>query len=163
MAAPIGNKYAEGNNGGRPPVYETPEALISRINEYFNWIGGEYHEEDGPEGEKVKVCDRAPERPTVTGLALFLGFDSKQSLYDYKKKEEFSYPIKRALSVVENAYENALMSQGATGAIFALKNMEWTDKQQYDHTSNGESIFKTEVSILPAPVPISTNEKEVRL
>lgn len=64
MAAPKGNKYALGNNGGRPPHYKTVEELQSAINDYF---------------------EGAPDKPTVTGLAYFLGFESRHSIYDYKK------------------------------------------------------------------------------
>jgi hypothetical protein len=45
--------------------------------------------------QKVKVWDRYPEHATITGLALFLGFESRNSLYDYESKEEFSGIIKR--------------------------------------------------------------------
>lgn len=118
MAAAKGNKYAEGNNGGRPPLYEDTKSLELKITEYFET------------GEHL----------TITGLALFLGFESRQSLYDYAEKKEFSYIIKRAKLVVENSYENSLNSTSPTGAIFALKNMGWDDKQQLDHTTKGESI-----------------------
>ena len=36
MAAPVGNKYALGNNGGRPRIYNTPEELEKKIQDYFN-------------------------------------------------------------------------------------------------------------------------------
>ena len=36
--------------------------------------------------------------------------------------------------VVENRYEKALSQQGPTGAIFALKNMGWNDKQEVQHS-----------------------------
>lgn len=145
MAAAVGNKYAVGNNGGRPPMYETPEELEAKIIEYFTWIEGEKHTEqrsweDKKTGEvktgDIEVWDRHPERPTITGLALFTGFDNKKSLYDYAKKEEFSYSIKRALSIVEQEYEYALFGQSPTGAIFALKNMGWIDKVESTNTHN---------------------------
>ena len=60
----------------------------------------------------------------------FLGFASKQSLYDYEKDERFSYPIKRALTMIECELEKRLENQSVSGIIFALKNMGWTDKTQ---------------------------------
>lgn len=151
-----GNKYAVGNNGGRPPVYETPEQLQARVEEYFTWIQGESHIEEKSwtdkktgevEVEDVEVWDRHPERPTITGLALFLGFDSKQSLYDYKKKSEFSYPIKRGLTIIEQEYEFALFNQSSSGAIFALKNMDWKDKTEQEITKVKSKVsFKDEPS-----------------
>lgn len=149
MAAPKGNKYAEGlENSGRPPVYEDAEYLSAKIKEYFEYVSGEfvdvtYTEEDskGKKKEHVKtICVREPENPTLTGLALFLGFCSRQSLYDYKDKKEFSYIIKRATTVIESHHENNLGEKSPTGAIFALKNMGWKDSQNVDHTTKGEAV-----------------------
>jgi len=115
MAAAKGNKYAEGlTNSGRPRIYENPEDLHNRIIEYFNYL------------------DENHQFPTITGLSLFLGFCDKSTLYDYAKRQEFSHSIKRALQFVENHYETRLNDSGPTGAIFALKNMGWEDKQKYD-------------------------------
>lgn len=143
MAAPKGNKYAVGANNGRPPKYKTAKELIKKCDEYFTYIEGESHTEkvklrDKETGriEEVEheVWDRHPEPPTVTGLALFLGFASKQSLYDYNSKEDFSYPIKRSLMLVENYHEKALGDKNPTGHIFALKNKGWSDKVEIETT-----------------------------
>ena len=96
----------------RPRIYDDPQVLHEEIIKYF-------------EG-----CKESNERPTVTGLALFLGFASKQSIYDYEKDERFSYPIKRALTMIECELEKRLENQSVSGIIFALKNMGWTDKTQ---------------------------------
>lgn len=74
-----------------------------------------------------------PERPTITGLALHLGFVDRQSIYDYEKSGEHSCTIKRARLRVENAYEQRLFENANTGAIFALKNFGWKDKQTTEH------------------------------
>lgn len=110
MAAPFGNKFALGNNGGRPRKYATPQELEERISEYFETVS--------PESGNY---------PTVTGLALFLGFSSRDGLYEYRDNNMFSDVMKRALMVVESHYENRLNSGAPTGAIFALKNMNWKD------------------------------------
>lgn len=138
MAAPKGNKYAVGNKGGRPPIYKDAKALAKAVDRYFVYIEGEFHMEtvavtDEETGEtklkKVKVWDRYPEPATVTGLVLFLGFAHRQSLEDYEKRVEFSDIIKRARTRVEHEYEKRLHGDKNTGAIFALKNMGWVDKQ----------------------------------
>lgn len=73
----------------------------------------------------------ADEKPyTITGLALALGFESRQSFYDYEKNPEFSYIVRKARLKVEQGYELRLFSGQPTGAIFALKNMGWKDKQE---------------------------------
>ena len=110
MAAPLGNKFALGNSGGHPPIYKDPKLLYDKCFNYF---------ED---------CIDNEEKPTITGLTLYLGFCSRNSLDDYADKEEFFHIIKRAKLTVENSYERA----GKTIDIFALKNMGWTDTQQIE-------------------------------
>ena len=132
MAAPKGNKYAEGlDNSGKPPLYDAPEKLFQRINEYFESCLPEEVEDD--EGNKsIKYSQPI----TITGLCLYCGFESRQSFYDYEKKEEFTYIIKRARLVIENGYEIGLHYKTPTGAIFALKNMGWIDKLETEHSGN---------------------------
>lgn len=67
---------------------------------------------------------------TITGLCIALGFESRQSFYDYEKNKGFSYIIKRARLFIENDYESALKAAQCTGAIFALKNMGWGDNPE---------------------------------
>ena len=98
---------------GRPSHYTDPGQLEAAIQEYFA----------NDEGKK-----------TITGLAYHLGFESRQSLYDYEQKGDFSYIIKRARLKVEIGYEEALSGQMCTGAIFALKNMGWRDNQRTELT-----------------------------
>ena len=110
--------------GGQPPKYKTVKELQDKIDLYFE-------EMESPESDK---------RPTVTGLAYYLGFESRQSIYDYKKSEKYSYTIKRAILYIEVKYEEMLTSKHITGAIFALKNFGWKDQNFTDITTNGDSI-----------------------
>lgn len=115
--------------GGRPSLFNTALELENLIDLYFEGLA---------EDEKT---------PTITGLALHLGFESRQSVYDYEKRnDEFSYTIKRARLKVENAYEEALLSRNSTGAIFALKNFGWADKQEIDHSSKDGSMSPTPIA-----------------
>lgn len=130
MAAPKENKFALGcTTNGRPPIYETAEELNESINLYF----------DSLSPLKDSEGNELSPNYTTTGLALFLGFESRQSLYDYRDKEDkeqdFSYIIKRALLVIENKYEEALSFGSPTGSIFALKNMGWKDKTEVAQTN----------------------------
>src|SRR5689334_2676209 len=95
---------------GRPPLYETPEEMQKVIDLYF------------------KKCDEENKKPAITRLAYTLGFESRQSFYDYEEKPEFTYIIKRARLLVEAGYEDGLRENNSTGSIFALKNMGWKDK-----------------------------------
>lgn len=136
MAAPKNNKFALGlTDSGRPPIFSSEDELKDKVIAYFDSL--EYTIEiDGVEELRYS-------NPTVTGLALFLGFESRQSIYDYKEKQEFSYIIKRALLVIESHYENNLNTKVSTGAIFALKNMNWKDSSNIDLTSKDKQINNT--------------------
>jgi len=98
---------------GRPPKYESPEQLQKKIQEYVD------------ENKSTGL--------TITGLCLHLGFESRQSFYDLQKRDEFSYTIKKGRLFIENAYELKLHDKFSTGAIFALKNLGWTDQQHFTH------------------------------
>lgn len=102
----------EVNLGGRPAVYSDPGKLQADIEEYF-----------AQDGKK-----------TITGLAYHLGFESRQSFYDYEERDGFSYIIKRARLKVENGYEENLQGTTPAGSIFALKNMGWKDNNRTELT-----------------------------
>jgi len=133
MAALKGNKNAVGNKGGRPALFKSPEELQSKIDEYFN--GGAHKRTFITLSGPVELA-----QTTICGLAYFLGFSSRQSLLDYEKNIEFSDIIKTARLRIEMNYEELLLDKSPTGAIFALKNMGWTDKQEIDHTGIPEKI-----------------------
>ena len=104
--------------GGRPRIYESVEDLEKRCDEYF------------------ETCEENGDRPLLSGLAYFLGFADRSTLYEYRDREGFSYPIKRSIMRVEMAYENRLDSNNVTGSIFALKNMGWKDKSETELSGN---------------------------
>ena len=129
MAAAKGNKYAKGcETNGRPAMFKSPAELQAKIEEYFN--GGAHLK------QVVTAIGTIVEIPTITicGLALFLGFSSRQSLLDYENRDEFSDIIKKARLRVEMNYEEMLTDGKPTGAIFALKNMGWHDKVENQHS-----------------------------
>lgn len=133
------------DKGGRPALYNNSETLDKKIEEYFESIKGTFElvnrrDEDGNSYEE-KVWTKAPEPATITGLCLYLGFESRQSFYDYEKRDGFSYTIKKAKLRIENSYEvSGLNTKTPTFHIFALKNLGWSDKQEIDHTTGGDKI-----------------------
>jgi hypothetical protein len=130
LGAPFGNKNALGNNGGRPPLYDDAEKLASDCDDYLQYIAGEWD-------EQKKQWIREPERPTITGLCIWLGFRCKNTLYNYIKIEgEIGYVMDRARLFVEYGYEKQLHGDRPTGAIFALKNMGWKDTVETNNTTN---------------------------
>lgn len=98
---------------GRPLKYQSVEDLDKAIDAYF------------VEAEEKK------EHLTVTGLALALDIDRK-TLLSYEEREEFLPSLKRAKTRVENYAEKRLFENSPTGAIFALKNFDWSDKTQQE-------------------------------
>ena len=72
---------------GRPPRYKSKEEIEEKIEEYFKECEGEILKDD--EGKPIfnkygspVVIQQRP--PTVTGLALALGFTSRQALLNYQ-------------------------------------------------------------------------------
>jgi hypothetical protein len=117
------------------PHFKSPEELQQKIDAYFNY---------GVRSKTVLIGkDKIPTEipiPTISGLAYYLGFASRQSFYDYEKMENYSYTIKRARLFIETEYEMQLSVGNTTGAIFALKNMGWIDQISTDLTTLGKEI-----------------------
>lgn len=112
--------------GGRPLKYRTAAALQQGVEEYFRSCQGEVLRDDCGEpvldkyGQPVIVGAKPP---TVTGLALALGFASRQALLNYQGRPQFNDAITRAKSRVEEYTEGRLFDRdGARGAQFSLKN-----------------------------------------
>jgi len=128
--------------GGRPAYFDAPEEFEAEVVKYFNQFTKSAIE-DGI------IPENGEHRPTITGMCLFLGFESRQSFYDYAKRDEFSYVIKKARLRIEHVYENMLDSKAVTGAIFALKQFDWTDRQEIDHTTQGDKIAPFVLNVKP--------------
>lgn len=120
---------------GRPPKYNTKEEIQEKIDEYFERCEGEIlKNEDGSVvfnkfGQPVIIKEKPP---TVTGLALALGFTSRQALLNYQAKKEFIDTITRAKSKIEQYAEERLFDRdGAAGAKFSLANNfeGWSEKK----------------------------------
>lgn len=111
---------------GRPLKYKTVKELEDAIDAYF----------------EERYSKSIP--PTISGLALWLGFESRQSLYDYQDRPEFSDTIKRATARIEDYAERILLNGNgsATGAIFWLKNHKWTDKTEQIVNVQEYSLFE---------------------
>lgn len=78
----------------------------------------------------VADCKAGQEPLTVPGLALFLGFVDKSSLYQYQKRKGFEDSVKRARTLIEDATVKRSMGNNAAGAIFILKNMGYSDRRE---------------------------------
>lgn len=119
---------------GRGPAYRDPAEMERAIDAYFRDCEGEIlRGEDGEpvldRGGKPLVVNAHP--PTVSGLALALGFSSRQSLLNYQGKPGFAETVRRARLRVEDYCEGRLYDKdGRQGAEFALRhNFSWLEPE----------------------------------
>lgn len=153
----------------------TAKWLAQRVDDYFDHIKGDPKARDNATiakksaskkakddsiWEEITIGGRQPEPPTITGLSLFIGFNSLNQFYEYKNKQRFAAVLERAHLKIEAAYEKKLHLTSAAGAVFALKNLGWNDEKQ---TTAGPGFKTLEIKLLESgPAPAAT-EKEVTL
>lgn len=112
---------------GRPPKNDPDgvDEIQNKIDLYFESL------------ERTVGDDIVHDDPTFSGLALALGYTSRQSLWENSKSNKpISLPLKRAMLRIEESYEKGLRFQTCTGAIFALKNRGWADKSEVEHSGS---------------------------
>lgn len=128
------------NLGGRPRKWDDPDKLLEAGMQYFE-------EED---------------KPTLSGLALHLGFCDRFSLYEYGKHEKFTYAIKTLKAkLTDTIAQRALYHEGGqvTGAVFYLKNLGYSDRQVTAiEGGDPEKPVKIEHSVDPDNVADTYNE-----
>lgn len=133
--------------GGRPAMYQTPEEMQTKVDEYFETQVGikVLKDKDGNIIYNVLTGEPIMEEvpPTQSDLALFLGFKDRQSLYDYaKRSEEFSCVIKKAGTRIDAYAERRLFTKPKpTGEIFYLKNRGWTAEEKRDIQVSAPTIL----------------------
>ena len=98
-------------------LFNSPKELQNKIDEYFE----------------------TNDKPTISGLSLFLGFADRHSFYDYEKRQEYSHTIKKARARMVKYYEENIFDH-PPGSIFMLKNFGYSDKQALDITSAGKEL-----------------------
>ncbi|WP_417018008.1 terminase small subunit [Anaerotignum sp.] len=145
------NKYV-----GRPPKFRTKEEIQEKIDAYFKECDGELLMDDN--GNPVctpktgLVYIKQPKPPTVTGLALALGFASRQSLMEYQGKKEFADTIIRAKSRIEEYAEARLFDRdGVNGAKFSLINnfRGWGEKPEQEQDTGSNMVALAEILMRP--------------
>lgn len=103
-------------NGGRKPIWETPEALWAECQAYF----------DEWEGKGVPL--------TMERLAIKLDVD-RGTLLNYSKNERFFGVIQKAKDYIVASCTERLNEKGSNvvGSIFYLKNRaDFVDKREID-------------------------------
>ncbi|WP_290747779.1 terminase small subunit [Henriciella sp.] len=96
---------------GRHPKYSDPLHFENCIDQYFD------------------QCETDKRIPTVAGLAYHMGFASRQSLWDYEQKKEFSYAATRARLRIEQDRSERLIDREKYTPGLAMdlaSNHNWT-------------------------------------
>jgi hypothetical protein len=150
-------------------TFSTPEELAAHIDAYFNHVEGGVHpgkkplktvKQAGDKTQKKTDCEQIP--ATIAGLALFLGFNSRQEFDDYEAKGKFADVLKRARLRIEAMYEEKLYQQSSAGAVYALKNVgrnNGTDSK----TKKNNAIKILKIKIIGDGPKLAANEHEVIL
>lgn len=125
------------------PKYRTAEEMATAIDAYFKDCEGKILKDENGQavtdkyGVPVIVGDHPP---TVTGLALWLGFKTRQTLLNYQARTKaFDEVLTIAKSRCEEYAERRLYDRdGVNGAKFSLTNnfKGWNDKPNADENGS---------------------------
>jgi len=100
--------------------YPSPLALEQKIDEYFDWCEKGVDRRVTKKGEEVIQTFRRP--PTVSGLALWLGFGHTASLKTYLGHPDFAEVMQRGLLRIQcSLEEQAIVSRTPAGSIALLQ------------------------------------------
>ena len=150
-----------------PIAFTTLKQLNNRIDAYFNIAS------DAPQIEKKSKSKTEPaevteaalggaEPATISGLALYLGFNSLAGFEDHEQNGEFAPALQRARLRLQAIYERRLLQQSPTGAMFALKSFGW-DERAGDKAGNGSALKTLTIEIIDSGLQPAGDEKEVLL
>lgn len=105
---------------GRPLIFNNVEELEKKIQEYWDY------------------CEEREKPYTISGLAYYLN-TTRQTIFNYSRRDEFAPIIERARDRVLMDTEERLQESGknsTAGIIFSLKNnFKWTDKVEIESTN----------------------------
>ena len=105
-------------------LYPTPQSLQKEVDAFFAY------------------CEKKPKIPLLEGLAVYLK-TSYQTLSNYSKREGYAEIMAEArLKIAENLVTRGLEGEFSSAITqLVLKNHHgYKDKQEIDHTSNGETL-----------------------
>lgn len=126
---------------GKPPKFNSPEEMLGRAYEYFNWCKENTINAIklfSSQGEVISGVEPKARAMTLDGLWIFLNI-SKSTWYNYKEKSEY-------LEVV-NIIDSVIREQKFTGAAAGIFNpniiardLGLKDEIKTDHTSSDGSM-----------------------
>lgn len=101
------------------PKFSSADELDKLVDAFFKQLEGK--KRTTTKTNTAKTVDAKP--ATLTGLALHLGFHSREQFERYESKGKFSANLKKGRLRIEAIYEKKLHQTTFGGAIFALKNL----------------------------------------
>ena len=141
---------------GRPRIFKSPQEMQDSIDEYFDSCVPIYLKNDDREFVMVKGKPYIINlnRPSVTGLALHMGFCSRTSFYNYEGySKDFLYTIKRARARIELSWEQMLPNNeySTVGVIYGLKNQGYeAQTENTEENSQFAEAIKKALGLLHA-------------
>ena len=126
---------------GAPRKWKSVKAMQEAIDAYFVKCEGkpllDAHGAQAVDKYGVPIILNA-HPPTITGLALALGFTGRQALLDYQARPEFTDTVTRAKARCEAYAEERLYDRdGANGAKFSLScNFGWRQPEKLSDDGN---------------------------
>jgi hypothetical protein len=139
--------------------FKSAKKLDELISQYFDTAAGSA-------ATKKQVKDKKAKQETnfltFAGLALHLGFSSRQEMDDYELNGKYTEKIKRTRLRVMADYEKKLHVTSSTGAIFALKSQGFSDRPE-PKTADDTANITVKVEIIQSGPPLASAENEVIL
>jgi len=151
------------------PVFTASEQVINQIDAYFKATAENVKNENKPKSTcraetagSASLAASEAEPATISGLALFLGFNSLDDFEEYEQTGQFAASLQRARLRMEAIYERKLLQQSPTGAIFALKSFGW-DERSGNKNEKTNTVKTLTIEIIETGFQPAGDEKEVAL
>lgn len=118
-----------------PPYYKTAEEMEIKIKEYFELCKGtKATDKDGNyiiTKHGYYLYEHEPKVPSMIGLALYLGFSSRQALKNYKKRSKsFEKVLEYAKSYCEMCNIENLYSRDSFQGAYATLRLNYDGWQE---------------------------------
>jgi hypothetical protein len=141
--------------GGKEPMFADADELAKEIAKYIEYK------------DSLKRVDAVSKIGkgvyTIAGLCLFLGFSTRQSFYDYEKKDPtFAYVLNRFRLLMIDWNEEKLYWGGTfMAAQFWLKNYGGYVEESTENQN--QRITNVTVEVVPSEHKINTSEKDIEI
>ena len=139
---------------GKSKLYKTPEEFKAKAQEYFDLCenGVPMLDTDGNPviGKVGIVYEVSPKPPNQAGMALYMGFSSKDGIRKYREYPEFK-DVWAWCNLHIEAYNNERLydREGVNGAKFTLtNNFGYSEKQDINIGGQPDNKFKVEIEIV---------------